>query len=1126
MFCVKEMMHSDTRRYTFLAGHKTILIVMIMVFFSCAEPQDTPAVMELIPPKETGVYFSNELRETPEMNIFNYMYFYNGGGVAAEDVNGDGLKDIYFTSNQDSNRLYLNRGNWKFEDVTARTKTAGRPGWCTGTVITDVNGDGRMDIYVNNLGDYLSFKGKNQLFINEGNDESGIPVFVDRAREYGLDLTGFSTQAAFFDYDLDGDLDMFQLNHSVHQNGTFGKADLRKERHPLSGDRLLRNDNNKFTDVTEQAGIYSSVIGYGLGISIADVNLDGYPDIYIGNDFHENDYLYINQGDGTFKEMLESSLMHTSRFSMGNDIADFNNDLYPDIITLDMLPENPVMLKASAAEDAYDLYDFKLNFGYNYQYSRNCLQLNQQNGSFSDIGLMAGVAATDWSWSALFLDIDLDGKKDIFITNGIKRRSNDLDYINFITTDSIQYKLKAAVVDEAELELVRTMPTVKLANYFYLNNGDSTFTQMAGDWGLDIPSFSHGAAYADFDNDGDMDLVTNNVDDHPFLYKNNTIELQSNVNYLKLALIGSEQNPKAVGAKVVLFTSNGRQLQENFPTKGFQSSVTHDMTFGIGTSQQVDSAYVIWPDKTFTVRYNIATNQTITVKKEDTDPVFDYQFFTTHQQRKKLLEKPEVHISFEHKENKFVEFNREPLMPFMVSAEGPGVAVGDINDDGSEDLFLGGAKWQSAQLFVQRNGNFVPVQDQLFRVDSLSEDVASEFFDADGDGDLDLIVVSGGNEFAQKAPAMQVRLYLNDGKGTFTKSEGYLPELYLTGATVSVSDIDGDNDPDLFIGARAVPWNYGVIPDSYLLLNDGTGHFKDVTEQLAPELRNPGHLTTAVFADMNNDGSEDFILTGDWMPISIFYNKGGYFEKADQEANGLAYSNGLWSVLNITDFDNDGDLDIIGGNLGLNSKLRASKDQPLTLYVNDFDGNGKIEQVLTHYIQGEEHIFQTKDELVKSLNSIKKDYLSYQKFAEAGLKDIFTEDQLENATKYYAYVLETSYIENLGNGQFSIKPLKKPVQFSSVQALLAEDLDHDGNEDIMVTGNYYHTNIQMGRYDASFGHILLGDGKGNFQYPTHNKSGFFVKEATIAIKKLKVGNDIYFIIVRNNNSPVFYKMKS
>lgn len=1078
---------------------------------------------ELLTSDQTGISFQNKLEETPQMNVFTYLYFYNGGGVAAGDLNGDGLPDLYFTANLDSNRLYLNNGDFKFTDITVPANVSGKKGWTTGVTMADVNGDGKLDIYVSQLGDYKNIIGKNQLYINLGNDENGIPRFEDQAKQWGLDLKGFSTQAAFFDYDLDGDLDMFMLNHSVHSNGTYGKSDLRTEFHPLSGDKLMRNDGSTFTDVTKESGIYSSVIGYGLGVTVGDINWDGYPDIYVGNDFHENDYLYISNGDGTFTEQLEASIQHTSRFSMGNDIGDINNDGFPDILSLDMLPADPKMLKSSAGEDAYDIYHFKLGFGYNHQFARNTLQLNLGNGRFSEIALLSGIAATDWSWSGLFADLDLDGYKDIFISNGIKRRMNDLDYINFVSNEAIQHRLEGDLTSE-DLALVAKMPIVKIPNYIFRNNGDLTFQEMSKEWGLNQDSFSNGSIHVDLDNDGDLDLVTNNIDQEAFIYRNNTLSAKATKSdegntYIKIKFEGKSPNLNGIGSKVIIPTDKGKITAEVFPTRGYQSAVHTDLLIGLGEMSTIDSIFIIWPDNRFEVLRDVATNQTIIVKQESAKNLYDYE----HPDKTIFKEvSDQFALDYKHEENNFIEFNREGLIPHMSSTEGPPLVIGDVNGDGKDDFFVGGAKRQLAKLYIQQDSGFAQQYQEIFKTDSLHEDTDATFVDVDKDEDMDLVVLSGGNEFRNNDSALQLRIYSNDGKGNFSKDPTKQPEIYLTGSCVRPADFDADGDIDLFLGGRVVPWNYGEIPNSYLLENDGDGNFKDVTFEKARELQKVGLVKDASWADMNGDGQLDLVILGEWMPVTIFLNSEGTLTK--EKSGGLELSHGWWNTLQIEDIDEDGDLDILGGNLGLNSKLKASEEEPVSLYVKDFDQNGKKEQLLYHFIGGEENLFATKDELVKQLPSLKNKFIKYNDFALADPEEIFSKKELQDAEKLVAHELRSGIFVNDGEMNFTFEPFPLQAQISTINSILLDDFDNDGAKDILAGGNFFALNIQMGRYDASYGLLLKNLGDAAFQYVPQHKSGLEITGQISTINTLLFKNEKYFIISRNNETIKFLKL--
>ena len=1089
-----------------------LLIAAALTSLFLTACNNTPAPrFQLISPEQSGVTFENKLEETVQQNIFSYLYFYNGGGVAAGDLNGDGLPDLYFTANQGENRLYLNRGDFKFEDITAKTQMQGKKGWTTGVTMADVNGDGKLDVYVSQLGDYQNIRGKNQLYINKGNNAAGIPTFEDEAKAYGLDLVGLSTQAAFFDYDLDGDLDMYMLNHSVHSNGTFAKASLRAESHPLAGDKLLRNDDGKFVEVSSESGIYNSALGYGLGITVADINWDGYPDIYVGNDFHENDYLYINNGNGTFTESAGSYLQHTSRYSMGNDVADINNDGLPDILSLDMLPAEPEKLKASASEEAYDVYNFKLSYGYSHQFARNTLQLNLGNGRFSEIGLQAGIAATDWSWSGLFADLDLDGYKDIYIANGIKRRSNDLDYINYVSSEAIQSRL-AGNLSEEDLLLTEKMPEVKIPNAAFRNTGNLQFEDVSKSWGLNQDSFSNGAAYADLDGDGDLDLITNNIDQTAFIYKNLTIDgPKADHHYLKIKLNGEGANTQGIGTKIMI-PKNGELLTfEHYPTRGYQSAVSDDLTVGLGKDSELDSLIVVWPDHRFQVLQGLKANQVLSLNQKEAAGKWSFAgemeepFFTDVSSR--------LAVPYVHQENSFIEFNREALIPHMNSTEGPKLAVGDINGDGLEDIFVGGAKRQPGNLLVQTKEGFVASKQDIFRADSVAEDIDALLLDYDQDSDLDLVVVSGGNEFQGKSEPLEVRFYLNDGKGNFSRDRQAAPGIHVNASSVKAVDYDQDGDLDLFIGGRVVPWNYGSTPDSYLLQNQGSGRFKDITAEVEG-LANVGMVKDASWADIDGNGFEDLVLVGEWMPVMIFYNQQGTLEKASPSS--LEYSNGWWNTLEVVDIDLDGDLDLLAGNLGLNSKYRASKEEPVSMFVHDFDDNGKTDPLIYHYVNGKQYLFATKDELVSQLREVKGKYVQYADFARANQLELFDEQLMDEAEKHYVYEFRSGIFLNEGEGAFRFQAFPQQAQTAPIQAFLLKDFDGDGEPDILSAGNQYEVNIQRGRYDADFGSLLRNNGDGQFSVVPPVKTGLLLEGQVRDMELIKLQDRELVLVARNN----------
>jgi enediyne biosynthesis protein E4 len=1082
----------------------------ICLLFLGACKQNKPR-FELLAPSFTGVTFENKLEESPQLNIFNYLYFYNGGGVAAGDLNGNGLPDLYFTSNQESNRLYLNKGDFRFEDITEIAGVSGMKGWTTGVTMADVNGDGRLDIYVSMVGDFMHLRGKNQLFINLGNDENGIPKFEDQAEIWRLDLVGFSTQAAFFDYDMDGDLDMFMLNHSVHAMGTFGRSSIRYEVHPLAGDKLFRNDGGYFTEVTKEAGIFSSALGYGLGVSIGDVNWDGYPDIYVGNDFHEDDYLYLNNGDGTFTECLGSSMRHTSRFSMGTDIGDINNDGLNDILTTDMLPADPYMLKTAAGEDGFDVYNMKMGFGYKDQFARNTLQLNIGNGKFAEVGMLAGVYATDWSWSALFADFDLDGLNDVYITNGIKRRSNDNDYINFISSDAIQSRLEGDLTDE-DLALVEKMPVIKIPNYAFKNSGKLTFQDVSAVWGLNQESFSNGATYVDLDNDGDLDIVVNNVDQPAFIYRNNTINARGNENnFIKLTFKGDQGNLFGLGTKVIIPLDTGKIIRELYTTRGYQSSVSPEIIIGLGMKEIIDSLIVIWPDHKFQVLLNVKANQTLVVKKSDATGLYKFERINNFLSRDLT---DSIKIDYKHQENSFVEFHREGLIPHMASTEGPTIAVGDVNGDGLEDLYVGGAKHQPGALILQTKDGFVTTYPESFRRDSIMEDTDAVFLDVDRDGDLDLIVLSGGNEFRNESENLMPRLYLNDGAGNFTRQMSAFKNLFITGSCIRPFDFDNDGHVDLFIGGRIIPWKYGFAPDSYLLKNDGFGNFTNLTKDLAPELIGLGMVKDAAWADFNNDGVKDLVVVGEWMPLTFFVSGNGKWKK--EVPKSLSKSNGWWNTLALVDIDQDGDLDIVAGNLGLNSKLTASHSKPIMAYINDYDNNEKTEPLIYHFIGEKEIIFPTRDEVVKQIVSVKKNYLTNAEFAAADHKKIVDKSLLDQAAKLYCYELRSGYFINNGGLDFSFRPFPLRAQFSPVYTINELDYNKDGKPDLLMFGNYFEANIQRGKYNAGYGFLLRNSGNGNFEYVLNEESGLYIDGQIRDSKVIRYNGQKLFLLTRNN----------
>lgn len=1097
-----------------------VLIFCILLLLSCQDKKLTTLFNEL-PASETNIFFNNVLNQTDEFNIVEYLYFYNGGGVATGDINNDGLTDIYFAANQLSNKLYLNKGNFVFEDITEKSGLSGVGNWKTGVTMADVNGDGFLDIFICGVGNYKTFNGRNQLFINNGN-----LTFTDKTEAFGLSFQGFSTQAAFFDYDNDGDLDLYLLNHSVHTARSYGHARLRLQSDRLAGDKLYRNDLipegvNRFKEVTSEAGIYNSQVAYGLGIGVSDLNMDGFMDIYVSNDFHENDYLYINQGNGTFLEEIERSIPHVSRFSMGNDIADINNDGWSDIVTLDMLPRDAEVIKTTAGEDPYDIYQFKLRFGYHHQFARNTLQLNQglkknQHLLFSDIAPLAGIEATDWSWAPLLADFDNDGNKDLFITNGILSRPNDLDYINFISSDSAQrfYQYK---------QFLKNMPSGKVPNVFFKNLGNLKFGDFTEKWIGMEPTLSTGAAYADLDNDGDLDLVVNNINQKASIYRNDSKSDSST--FLQIELKGEGANQFGIGTKVIVYNKNKLIYQEQMLTRGWQSSVSPIIHIGLGNMDIADSITIIWSDRKFQTLTAVRANQRIIVFQKDAIRLWNYH---EKEGRQASLLTRQKSIPFIHQENDFNAFNAEKLIPHMVSTQGPKISVGDVNGDLREDFFIGGAAGQSGKIFIQdRSGKFSPGLQAAFAMDSLFEDTGSAFFDADGNGSLDLIVVSGGQEFSGNHPNLLPRLYLNNGKGVFKKSTGNLPEIFVHASCVKPTDIDGDGDIDLFIGGRVVANQYGISPKSFILINNGKGVFTEESTRL-PEIKDDkaGHLgmvTDAVWTDLNQDGKPDLVVVGEWMSITILIqNTNGAFQNKSYEY-GLEKTNGWWNTITAYDFDKDGDMDFVVGNLGLNSRLKASVQEPVSLFIGDIDNNGGLDHILTYYNQGKRHPFISRDQLVKQVPSLKTKFLKYSNFRKVTLADIIPVTDSGKYLVNHAYNFASGYLENTGNGKFSFTPLPVEAQMFPIFSFHANDFNDDGLTDLLAVGNLFAVQPEFGRYDAGYGLMMLGDGKGNFRSLSHQSSGFVANGEGRDIKSLvnSKGDKIYLVAINNDSLLIF-----
>jgi hypothetical protein len=1100
-----------------LRDKRHIIFYLVLLEFPFLSCHHTDTLFIPMNAGQTHIDFVNRPEKHDRFSILYYLYYYNGGGVAIADINNDGLPDIYFTANSPGhNKLYLNKGNYEFEDITDKAGVAGSSDWCTGVTMADVNGDGLMDIYVCAIAQTHGLKGHNELFINNGNG-----TFTESAAQYGLDFSGFSTQAVFFDYDHDGDLDCYILNQSHSANSNIVDTSNRRRYDPFAGDRLYRNDRTggkgKFTDVSAQAGIYQSNLGYGLGIAVADFNNDGWDDIYVGNDFHENDYYYLNNGDGTFTESGAKHFNHYSRFSMGNDAADFNNDGQIDLVTADMLPADEKTMKSYGSDEHYDIYNQKITRnGYQNQYSRNCLQRNNGNGkSFSDIGLMAGISATDWSWSPLFADFDNDGNKDLFISNGIVKRPVDLDYIRFISNGQNHKILNSSDrLDDKALEL---MPDGAAHPYLFKGDGVSAFTDVSERWGTgSLKGYFNGAAYGDLNNDGNLDIVVNCLNAPALILKNTTPRR----NYLSVALNGSGMNTKGIGTKAYVFTKGKMQYQELMLTRGFMSSSEERLHFGLDSSATVDSLLIVWPDQRYQIFRSLSVNRQLVVNQKEAVPGFVYSaFFPRPPTSPDSLILPvnlshQLNAGWKHNEDPFNDFSYQYLIPHMESTRGPKMAIGDVNKDGLEDLFVCGAKGQAGCLMIQtKKGQFIRSDTAIFEMNKGSEGVDAAFFDANNDGYPDLYVVSGGNEYEDGNVALADHLYINDGNGHFKESSDALPIMLTNKSCVATADVNKDGFPDIFIGGLANARQFGYPVNSYLLLNDGKGHFKPAASSII-NLQAIGTVTSATFADLNNDGWPDLIVTGEWMPVKIFINHQGKFTETD-----IPQSTGLWQTVFATDVNGDGKVDILAGNWGHNSKLWAGKDGPLKLYIKDFDKNGTVEQIMCYTIKGQEYTFLAKDELERALPVLKKAYLSYGEVAGKTVQYMFY-DLFKDYTELKAETLSSSWFANDGKGNFTRKDLPDELQLAPVFSF-APDAD-SGGHGYIAGGNFSGVLPYEGRYDALYPAFFSFDPKASL----FNKTSI-LPEVSGEIRDIKwlktAGGNKILVIARNNDSLLFFK---
>lgn len=1079
------------------------------VFLStCKDSSGRENLFSEISPNQTGIDFSNTLLEDEQFNIIEYLYFYNGGGIAVGDINNDDLPDLYFSSNQNANRLYLNKGNFKFEDISETAAVSGIGNWKTGVTFADVNGDGYLDIFSCSVGGYKKFTGRNQLLINNGD-----LTFSDRTDEYGLNFQGFSTQSIFFDFDNDGDLDMYLLNHSVHSVRSYGDVSLRNQSDFRAGDKLYRNDLvplgvNKFTEITSQAGIHSSQIGYGLAVSVSDLNNDGYLDIYVSNDFHENDYLYINQGNGTFVQQAEKSLPHTSRFSMGNDVADINNDGQLDIITLDMLPSEESILKTTAGEDPFEIFEYKLGFGYHYQVSRNCLHLNagtdaNKHLKFIDIASFAGVEATDWSWAPLLADFDNDGYNDLFIANGIVRRPNDLDYISFISTDSAQRFLSTD-------EMIAKMPSGKVKNFFFQNMNGIQFQDKSQEWVSSKPSYSTGAAYVDLDNDGDLDLVLNNINSEASIIKNNS---ETN-NWLTVSLIGTSPNNKAIGAKLIVYIGKDRFTRQLMPTRGWLSSSDYRLHFGLGKVDQIDSILVQWPDLTFQTIKSVKSNQHIKISQSALPK-------PTKESIKSTLLSSINDIKYLHSEDQFSPFTIERLLPHSLASESPSIALGDINGDKLDDVVVAGAKGSTYGLYIQTSTGFK--ESSNFIEDTISSDITDAVLvDINNDNMLDLILAKGGQEF-ENSTELAPALYLGSAKGGFRSSDaGDLTKILVNASCIRPMDYDKDGYFDLFIGGRVVAGSYGLNPTSYLLKNSGNGTFKIVDNLPSNK---PGMVTDAMWQDLNADGMPDLVLVGEWMPITIWIQTNNGFEDRTQEF-GFSQTNGWWNTIKSFDLDGDGDLDWLVGNHGLNSRLRASVIEPVELWVGDIDTNGSIDPMITYFNGHKSFPFISKDQLIKQVPSLKRKFLKYDDFRSVVIEDILTSTQRSDFVKKQVVTFASVWVENVGNSKFIIHQLPDEAQFFPIFSFEVTDLNEDKLPEILAVGNWFDKQPDLGRQDAGVGLILQANSTGKWQAIPQKESGFWVDGEARSVHFVQGVTSKWLVVGINNKPTQVFKINS